>query len=145
MPPCAIARNLRRLRSRGELRVVGGDGARLTKDLQPTVGTRRIVERPCRELYTRIGARQNCVSVPQPPPPYGLGPGEERDARSLQDKAEWRRARRGSRIRFRLRWHGRGSTAADVSARPAEGPIKDVILEIKFLDPGVEVFSFTFG
>jgi thioredoxin family protein len=26
-----------------------------------------------------------------------------------------------------------------------KGPIKDVTFEIEFLDPGVEVFSFTFG
>jgi len=26
-----------------------------------------------------------------------------------------------------------------------KGPIKDAILEIEFLDPGVEAFSFTFG
>ena len=26
-----------------------------------------------------------------------------------------------------------------------EGPTKDVTFEIEFLDPGVEVFSFTFG
>ena len=86
-----------------------------------SVGTRRIVERRCRERHARIGARQDCVPVPQPRPPYGPGSGEERDARSLQGKAEWRRARRRSWIRFRRRWHGRGSAAADVSAHPAEG------------------------
>ena len=26
-----------------------------------------------------------------------------------------------------------------------KGPVKDVTFEIEFLDPGVEVFSFTFG
>jgi len=53
--------------------------------------------------------------------------------------------RRRSWIRFRGRWHRRGSTTPDVSARPQKGPIKDAILEIEFLDPGVEAFSFTFG
>jgi hypothetical protein len=31
------------------------------------------------------------------------------------------------------------------SARPAEGADQDVTFEIEFLDPGVEVFLFTFG
>ena len=73
-----------------------------------------------------------------------LGRGR-RNARSLQGKAERRRTWRPSWIGFRRRWHRRDSTAAYVSARPAEGPVKDVTFEIELLDPGVEAVSFTFG
>jgi len=38
-----------------------------------------------------------------------------------------------------------GSTAADVSAHSAEGPIEDVTFGIEFLDLRVDVFLFTFG
>ena len=84
------------------------DGARLSKDLQParepyieSVGARRIVEGRSRERRARLGAWKDRVPVPQPRPPYGPRPGQERNARPLQNKAEWRRARRRSRVRFR--------------------------------------------
>jgi len=69
------------------------------------LGTRRRVERWRREWQTRIGTRQDYFPVPQPRPPYGLRPGEERDARSLQAEAEWRCTRQRSWIRFPRRWH----------------------------------------
>ena len=50
-----------------------------------------------------------------------LGPLEEWNASSLQDQAGWCRSPSRSRIRFQRRWQRRGSTAADVSARPAKG------------------------
>src|SRR5205814_9456225 len=68
---------------------------------------------PYTTLFRSIGARQDCVPVPQPRPPYGLGPGEERDARSLQAEAEWRCPRLRSWIRFRRRWHGRDSARSE--------------------------------
>jgi len=67
-------------------------------------------------------------------------------ASSLQDQAGWCRTPSRSR----------GSdSSADGSGEVRQprmyqlvrqkGPVKDVTFEIEFLDPGVEVFSFTFG
>jgi len=69
---------------------------------------------------------------------------------------------RGKAIRFRIRLDGRPATAAHGSDVNADGsgsvteqrtyqlirqpaPIGERTFEIEFLDPGVEVFCFTFG
>jgi hypothetical protein len=71
-------------------------------------------------------------------------------------------AKNGAPVRFKIRLNGaepgdnRGSdSGADGSGEVRQprmyqlvrqkGPIKDMTFEIEFLDPGVEVFSFTFG
>ena len=66
-------------------------------------------------------------------------------------------ARNGAPVRFKLKLngaepagdHGSDSTAdgaGEIRPRSRQkGSIKDVMFEIEFLDPGVEVFSFTFG
>ena len=71
-------------------------------------------------------------------------------------------AKNGTPVRFKVRLNGAapgddhgsdsGADGAGEVRQPRmyqlirqKGPIKDVTFEIEFLDPGVEVFSFTFG
>ena len=107
-----------------------------------SVGIRRIVEGRCREWHTRIGARQDCVPVPCARPPYGLGPVEERDARSLQGKLNG--AAPGADLGSDSGADGTGEVRQPRMYQLVrqKGPIADITFEIEFLDPGVEAFSF---
>jgi len=69
--------------------------------------------------------------------------------------ADWQRTTgedRSASGRTLVAWPG-GDSRSDGEVRQRrmyqlvrqKGPIKDVTFEIEFLDPGVEVFSFTFG
>lgn len=110
-----------------------------------SVGTRRIVERRRRERHTRIGTRKNCVQISQPRPPYGSGAGKTWDACSFQGEVGWHGARCPSWIDSGADGPGKIQQPRMYQLIRQMGSIKDVTFEIEFLDPGVEVFSFTFG
>jgi hypothetical protein len=64
------------------------------------------------------------------------------------------RSKNGTPVRFKIKLNGVAPRADGTSEvrQPLmyqlvrqKGPVKDVTFEIEFLDPGVEVFSFTFG
>jgi hypothetical protein len=71
-------------------------------------------------------------------------------------------SKNGAPVRFRIKLNGAAPANDHGSDSSADGsgeirqprmyqlvrqkrPVKDVTFEIEFLDPGVEVFSFTFG
>ena len=150
---CAVARNLRRLRSRRELRVAASgwrDDSRKTYSppARPALnqwGFGGSVERRRREQRARIGTRQDCVPVPRRDLHMVLGP-----------------AKNGTPVRFKVTLDGAAPVTITESIPAPTVPAKfespgcisssgrrdesqDRTFEIEFLDPGVEVFSFTFG